>query len=211
MPNNLAQLARQLRKTSSKGRQALQSGYDEGAPFLETATRGFDPIIEKETRGRDLLMDSYGVNGQEGSDRAFDIYQGTAGYRNALDMFGMDAETIQRLNASNGNLFSGNTGIALSDRARTLQNMGYADWQKGLQGFDPMNPTAVQGNALTNQGNFRYGLGRDTNSSYQNQASNMLSLGSLQENQRQFNESQTPLWEKLLLGGVSALGGAFGA
>jgi hypothetical protein len=149
------------------------------------------------------------MGGTEGYGRAQDAFNNSlTGGDFALDFAN---NNYMRNAASLGQLNSGGTAAGLYELGRGFQNQRVDNFQNRLAGFDPTQAVGMRGNALTNQGNFRYGLGRDTNSSYQNQASNMLSLGSLQENQRQFNESQTPLWEKLLLGGVSALGGAFGA
>lgn len=211
------------------GQQGLQIGPRARKAANKQVSKLYDKAVDKQELGldnwqgvqnqfqapQDMYYDSLGVNGQEGNDRAFDAYRNSAQYKNALDMFGMDAQTIQRLNASNGNLFSGNTGIALNDRARTLQNLGFGDWQNKLNFTNPlMGAAGGYGNMATNLANLFAGEAALKSSNWMQgaglQQSGSNTLAGLQAQQQMAKDAETPMWEKLLLGGVSAAGTALG-
>lgn len=150
-------------KATKQARTDVQTGITQGSAPLTQVSTLFDPLLGQKQSIYDLYADSLGVNGPEGNQRALGAYQHSPGYQFALDQA---LEGAQRNSAAAGNLNSGNTLMALSDRAQQLQNLDYGNWQDRLAGQDPTGLYGQKAQGLTNLGNF-----------YGNQYGNLANVG----------------------------------
>jgi hypothetical protein len=134
-----------------EGRKDVRTGIEKGTPYFQQAVDTFSPLGAQKQGVYDLYLDSLGVNGPEGNTRALGAYQHSPGFDFALSQA---LEAAQRNGAAAGNLNSGNTLMALSDRAQQLQNLDYGNWQDRLMGQDPSSVYGQKAGALTNLGGF---------------------------------------------------------
>jgi hypothetical protein len=193
-------------------KKAIKTGIAQGSAPLTQATTLFDPLLGQKQGIFDLYADSLGVNGPEGNTRALGAYQQSPGYGFALDQA---LQGAQRNSAAAGNLNSGNTLMALSDRAQQLQNLDYGNWQDRLAGQDPTSVYGQKAQGLTNLGNFfgnQYGNLANANlggGALQLNANNAIT-GAL-GNQAQIAGTNAAQGWSAALGGLSGLGSFFGA
>lgn len=120
--------------------------YDAAMPqslaALDAARGAFDPLTAKYGAGTDLYLDSLGVNGAEGNQRAVDAFQTAPGYDFAMNQ-GLDA--IDRRAASRGMLASGNTNLDTINYATGVANQEYGNWQNRLGGLVSPEMAAASG------------------------------------------------------------------
>jgi hypothetical protein len=139
-----------LNDGKKKAVRAIDEGYNEAQSQYGEASEVYDPIMEDRGRATDMYYNSLGLNGQEGYDAALGAFQNGPGFQTALDMAN---QNVLRNNAAMGGVASGNTGIALSDRARGLQNLEFGNWQNRLQGLDVYPVANSKASALQGLGN----------------------------------------------------------
>jgi hypothetical protein len=160
-----------INKGAKKADKKIEFGLRKGVPVLEQGAASFQPFQASGVQGNAMLANSLGLNGQAGNDAALGAFQNGPGFTAALDRAN---QNILRNNAATGNVLSGNTGIALSDRARDMQNLEYGGWQdrlaglsqQGLQGAGGMSQNLQQLAGLWQTGaqdQANIALGRGTN------------------------------------------------
>ena len=125
------------RVTENYGREAqgyLTTGYDTGVTNLNKGIAAYDPLVslgKKYGAGGDLWLDSMGVNGPGGNQRATDAFQTTPGF--ALTQKAA-LEGIDRRRAIGGMYASGNADIDTGDWiTKNLYEQQYAPWAAGLE------------------------------------------------------------------------------
>lgn len=144
--------------------------YDAAMPLslaaLDTARSAYDPLTAKYGAGTDLYMDSLGVNGAEGNQRAVNAFQAGPGYDFAMNQ-GLDA--LDRRAASRGMLASGNTNLDTINYATGVANQEYGNWQNRLAGL--ANPELAAASGIAGIETGRAGL-------YGQDAQNRVNLAS---------------------------------
>lgn len=138
----------------------ITSGFDTAKGYLEPAVGSFQSLADLYGGGTNLYLDSLGVNGAAGNQRAQQSFQAGPGYQYAVDQ---SLDGVNRHAAATGMLASGNTLAALSDRAGQMANQEYGNWQSRLGGLGQMQLAALTGaNAgRTTLGTLGYNRGRD--------------------------------------------------
>jgi len=79
----------------------LTQGADKAAGYYGQAGAGYDPAIERITRGYDAYSDAAGVNGPGGYDRARSNFQTGPGYQFAMD------QGLEAAKRASGGVYSG--------------------------------------------------------------------------------------------------------
>lgn len=126
---------------------ALDSGMSGASGALGQARGDFAPLTalgQKYGGGTSLYLDSLGVNGAGGNQRAVDSFQAGPGYNFTRDQ-GLDA--INRRRAAGGMLNSGNADIDALKFGTGLANQTYGDWQSRLGGLVSPELSATSGAA----------------------------------------------------------------
>lgn len=166
-----------LNNNLASGTNTLNNGQNLALGSLSDAAGAYDPLKSLATKyggGTDLYLDSLGVNGAAGNNRAVDAYHAGPGYNYAVNQA---LEGVNRGAAAAGGApggLSGNTLAALSDRAGNLANQEYGNWQTRLAGLVAPELSATSGAAS--------GVaGVDTNKAnvYTGTAGNIANLGTL--------------------------------
>jgi hypothetical protein len=201
-----------VKKNQKKAIGAIDTGVTKAQPSYQQAVDLFKGITGDRQNATDMYFNSLGLNGPEGNQAAIGAYQQSPGYGFALDQAN---QNVLRNGAATGNLNSGATGMALSDRARELQNLDYGNWQSRLQGLDVLPAATGQAGQLQNLGRLFENQGTNKASVYGQFApqisqgmNNQASLIGQQESAKMAAEQQG--WANALgiLGGVSGFFGA---
>lgn len=119
----------------TEGLGYLDRGTDFAIKSLEGAKSAFDPLTSlagKYGQGSDLYMDSLGINGAGGNERAVSAFQAGPGYDFAVNQ---SLDALDRRAASRGMLASGNTTLDTLGTVTGLANQEYGNWQNRLGGF----------------------------------------------------------------------------
>lgn len=189
--------------------KALRKGLKKTRPYLKDAVDLYSGITDQQQAGYDMYQNALGLRGDEGRESALGAFQQGPGYQFALDQAN---QNVLRNNAALGGLGSGNTLMALSDRAQQMQNQEWDSWLNRLQGFDPMRGAEGQARSLTNLGNMFTNYGRDVAGVHGNfaplQAQAGYDYAANVNNAQQAAGANT--WGAIL-GGLSGLGSIFGA
>lgn len=130
-------------QTANRQEQAINQGQEEanknirfgvrqGVPALNQGVQAFQPFQANGVLGSNALTSGLGLNGQAGYDATVNAFHNGPGFQFALDQAN---QNILRNAAQTGNVASGNVGIALSDRARQMQNQEYNSWLDRLSGL----------------------------------------------------------------------------
>lgn len=125
--NNLAAL-------KVEGLGYLDSGKQGALGSLEKAVSSFDPVKALGTKynvAGDMLLNSLGLNGADGSAAATGAFQAGPGYDFKVNT-ALDA--LDRRAASRGMLASGNTTNDTLSTVTGLADQAYGDWQNKLAG-----------------------------------------------------------------------------
>lgn len=142
---------------------SLGQNFDRARGDLTTQYTGaIDRLNPWATAGQGALStyeNSLGQNGAAGNAAAVAQFQATPGYQWQQDQA---ADQIARKQSSLGALGSGNTMVALQDRAQNIANQEYGGWQDRLQGLSDRGQQAATTQAgLQGQlGNGLAGLGQ---------------------------------------------------
>jgi hypothetical protein len=201
-----------VKKNQKKAIGAIDTGVTKAQPSYQQAVDLFKGITGDRQNATDMYFNSLGLNGPEGNQAAIGAYQQSPGYGFALDQAN---QNVLRNGAATGNLNSGATGMALSDRARELQNLDYGNWQSRLQGLDVLPAATGQAGQLQNLGRLFENQGTNKAQVYGQFApqisqgmNNQASLIGQQQSAKMAAEQQG--WANALgiLGGVSGFFGA---
>lgn len=157
---NLARLG----ALKTEGMGYYDAGLTNSLGALNQASGVYQPLQDKYGAGTNLYLDSLGVNGAEGNQRAVNAFQTAPGYDFQVDQ-ALDA--LDRRAASRGMLASGNNTIDTLNTVTGLANQQYGNWQQNLAGL--MNPelTAASGQA---------GVQGNISNLYSNDAANRVNL-----------------------------------
>ncbi|MBN9000639.1 MAG: hypothetical protein J0H75_00750 [Rhizobiales bacterium] len=131
----------------AKGTGYIDTGYNTARGDLGNALDAFTPLSQlgqKYGAGTSLYLDSLGVNGPAGNDRAVAAFQAGPGYNYLVDQ---TLDNANRAASAGGMLNSGNTLAALQDRAKNLADQSYGQWQSGLAGLISPELSATSGAA----------------------------------------------------------------
>lgn len=107
---------------------AARTGYD-------TATGRITPLAGTAGRGYDLLADSYGVNGNQAREAAFQNFSADPFTANANALARNQLMGIMRTSASRGMGNSGATQLAMSRAGMEANDRRVNDWRGGLGQF----------------------------------------------------------------------------
>lgn len=132
-------------KYKTEGMGDLDAGMAGTMPALDSAIGAYTPVSElgaKYGRGTDLYMDSLGINGAGGTQRAQDAFTTGPGYQFMVD----EATNAAQRGAAR---FSpgGNEIDAITRTASGLAGQEYNNYLTRLGGFVPQESQAVQGAA----------------------------------------------------------------
>lgn len=126
------------------GNAILNTGRDASLASLQGVGGIYDPLQAKYGAGTDLYLDSLGVRGAEGNQRAVESFQAGPGYEFTLDQ-GINA--LNRRRAAAGMLDSGNADLDAIRYATGLADQTYGGWQDRLGGLISPELTAAGGAA----------------------------------------------------------------
>jgi hypothetical protein len=204
------------KKNQGRAIDTITSNYNRGQDTLGDAVGLWDPVIGQRDQATEMYMNSLGLNGQEGYDAALGAYQQGPGFQFALDQAN---QNVLRNNAAMGGVASGNTAMALSDRAQQLQNLEFGNWQDRLHGLDNMSAYANKATALTNLGGMHAREGDAKAGVYTNMApvvmgqfnNNASMLGQQESMRLAAEQQQNNMYASLLGAGLGAVGSFFGA
>lgn len=133
-----------LTANKAEGTATLNQGQTNSLASLDKAGGYYNPLAQKYGAGTNLYLDSLGVNGSGGNDRATQAFQAGPGYQYRVDQA---LDQTNRAAAATGGLQGGNTLAALSDRAGNMANQEYGNWQSQLGGLISPEFQAVGGQA----------------------------------------------------------------
>ncbi len=133
-----------LQQNKTEGTATLNQGQANSLASLDKAGGYYAPLSAKYGAGTNLYLDSLGVNGAGGNDRATQAFQAGPGYQYQVNQA---LDQTNRAAAATGGLQGGNTLAALSDRAGNMANQEYGNWQTRLGGLIAPEFQAVGGQA----------------------------------------------------------------
>ena len=142
-----------LDKRINEGRglslDALGKGYDAARGSYQDAIGLYDPY---RTTGLDAwrqYADATGVNGQAGYDRSVGNFRASPGYQWQVDQA---TDAVTRKQSALGALGSGNTMVAIQDRANHLADQEYGDYLNRLKGISDVGYAATGAQAGLTKG-----------------------------------------------------------
>lgn len=133
--------AKEIQSAQPQELDALRNGFDQARAGYGNAAAIFDPWVKRGNAAGDMESNALGVNGQGGFDTANDAWKNYAVMNKGVVDQALD--DASRHAAASGNLLSGNAAVALSDRARDLQNANYGQWANALHGVSGMGLSAA--------------------------------------------------------------------
>jgi hypothetical protein len=144
----------------TNGLAALGQGYDAARPEYQGAIDRFQPWTDAGTKALGTYQDSLGLNGAGGNANAVSQFQASPGYQWQQDQA---ADQIARKQSALGALGSGNTMVALQDRAQNIANQEYGGWQDRLNGLSNtgLQATGAQATLQKGLGDLGVAQGRD--------------------------------------------------
>lgn len=146
------------KKALAAGKQAsdaaLQSGYDQGKPYLQQASNAFAPYAQSGQQANQFYNDALGLNGDAARTTATNTLTSNPLFQGQL---GQDSNAMSRILNAQGASGGGKAQLA----AQRVFQQTAGNWldryaQQGQQGLQAANG---QANAFTNQGNYEYGYG----------------------------------------------------
>jgi len=141
---------RDLRNFQTTGQQRITDADASAQDYLGQATAAYDPYVQTGTAANTMVANALGLNGDDGRTAAVDAFQAGPGFQFALDQ---SLQAAERAASAGGRLASGNTMIALQDRANNLANQEFNTWLQNLTGQSSQGLQAASGQATgyTNQ------------------------------------------------------------
>lgn len=161
-----AENSARLGALKTEGMGYYDTGMSGSLASLDAARAAYDPLAQKYGAGTNLYLDSLGVNGAEGNQRAVSAFQTNPGYD---FMVNQSLDALDRRAASRGMLASGNNTIDTLGTVTGLANQQYSNWQNNLAGLINPEMAATSGVAGVETG--RAGL-------YGQDAQNRVNLAS---------------------------------
>jgi len=107
----------------------LTQGADKAAGYYGQAGAGYDPAIERITRGYDAYSDAAGVNGPGGYDRARSNFQTGPGYQFAMD------QGLEAAKRASGGVYSGGLLDELTKRGQGYANQEWGNYMQRLSPY----------------------------------------------------------------------------
>lgn len=168
--------SRRLDELKAEGMGYLNKGRTGALDALMKAGQFYAPIAQKYGAGTNLYLDSLGVNGAQGNERATGAFQAGPGFQFAQDNA---LNALDRRYASRGMLASGNNSIDTLKAAIGYGNQEYGNWQNRLAGLiqpelagvaGQATNTAAQAPVWTNDANQRVALASGVTSGLNSQA-----------------------------------------
>lgn len=138
----------------------LGRGVEQALPHYQGAIDRYEPWATQGLAGFSLYGDSLGLNGSDGNARATAAFEASPGFKWQVDQ---QTDAVARKNAALGMLGSGNTQVAIQDRANQLAKQEYGGWQNNLQNLGQMGlqATGQQANLDRGIGDLYAGLGQN--------------------------------------------------
>lgn len=133
---------------------ALSQGYNSGQGYYDQAASGFNPYVQAGQQGQTAYLNALGLNGQAGSQAAYDAYAGNPALQ-ASNNYGLTS-LDKRYNA-NGLGDSGANRLAMA-RAGVENWNTYTNQLAGL-GQQGLAATGAQAGVRTGQGDMAMGYG----------------------------------------------------
>lgn len=139
-----------LEGLNTRGQGYINTGADASRGFLSKIPGMYQGYVDSGAGARTMLDNGLGLNGAEGSAAALDVLRSTPGYQFQQEAA---AQGAARAASAGGALNSGNTLIALQDRAQGIADSTQGSWldrlfqtsQQGLQA------TGGAASGITNQ------------------------------------------------------------
>lgn len=145
-----------LRTGEERALGYMDQGMAGARPQYDRAISLFDDYTQQGSAANRAYGDAIGLGGQEGYDRAVENFRTGPGYQFAVDQA---TEAALRAASRTGNIASGNTAIAIADRAQNLADQEYQRYLDNLfrAGGQGLEAAGAQSGTLTNLGNLLYG------------------------------------------------------
>jgi hypothetical protein len=139
---------------------ALRSGYRDAKGDYRNAIDLLNPYAETGGKAFQSYADASGVNGQEGHDRAVANFRAGPGYQWQVDQA---TDAVARKSSALGALGSGNTMVAIQDRANNLADQEYDDHLGRLDniGKTGFAATSAQAGLTKSLGDLGYNFGQN--------------------------------------------------
>lgn len=151
---------------------SINSGADAAIGRLGEAQGLFRGAYDRGEQASGTLMDSLGLNGAEGSQRAVNTFQAGPGYQWNVDQA---TDAAARKASALGIAGSGNTLTALAKLGSNLANQEYGGWQDRLTGVSQQGQQAAGSisNLMSQQAGYDYGRGQSLSNVYGQNAQNV--------------------------------------
>lgn len=131
--------AKAANQLGQRSMERTNAGYDSADTANRTgyqsATGRIEPFMGTAGRGYNLLADSYGVNGNEARQAAYDNFSADPFNQQSNQLTQNLLGNIMRTAASRGMGNSGATQLAMSRAGLEAQDRRVADWRSGLGQF----------------------------------------------------------------------------
>lgn len=151
---------------------SINSGADAAISRLGEAQGLFRGAYDRGEQASGTLMDSLGLNGAEGNQRAVNTFQAGPGYQWQVDQA---TDAASRKASALGIAGSGNTLAALAKLGSNLANQEYGGWQDRLTGVSQQGQQAAGSisNLMSQQAGYDYGRGQSLSNAYGQNAQNV--------------------------------------
>lgn len=159
------------KKAANSQKQGLIQGQEQAFHYLDDARRdygagataalgeydAYSPTLEK---GFNTYADALGLNGAQGNANAQSAFTAGPGYQFLVDEA---TQAALRAGSAQGNLASGNTTAAITDRASGLANQEWSSWLDRLNGLGTQGLGVAQQRSgiQTGIGQVGYDLGKE--------------------------------------------------
>lgn len=131
--------ARRAEQLGQRNMGRINEGYGAASNFArqgyESSIGRLNPFLQSSTRGYNMLADSYGINGADARQRAFDTYASDPFNAHSGQVTQNQLGNVMRTAASRGMGNSGATQLAMSRAGLEAQDRRIADWRGGLGQF----------------------------------------------------------------------------
>lgn len=147
-----------LRKGEKRALGYMDEGLAGARTLYDRAIGLFDEYTQQGGQAAGAYGDAIGLGGQEGYDRAVESFRAGPGYQFAVDQ---GTEAALRAASRTGNIASGNTAIAISDRAQGLADQEYQRYLDNLfrASGQGLQATGQQAGFISGLGDLEYGHG----------------------------------------------------
>ena len=143
-----------LMQSNAQATKHLKQGYGQANSYYNQAAGGYDPYVQSGQRGQTAYENSLGINGQAGSQAAYDAYMGNPAYQ-AANNYAMG--NLERKYNAAGLADSGANRLAMS-RAAVEQFGAHQNRLAGL-GQQGLQATGAQSGVRQGQGDMAMGYG----------------------------------------------------